>query len=462
MDKAGPKGVPVELIDTKTQGYYFLSTRFEEFNSKNVLLNNDDDYQLIEKDSDKIVLARTCPSGLKITKTFSFDKERYMIHLAVALTNVGIKEIQGAFSVSGYSSAHEVESSFFKPPDDIINFQAYNDNGLEQETTFKVRKELLEAPGNKVQILGKDHQFIGFSSKYFLKAMSPESPDATLYNFLPQAEVPVVESSISTFNQKLSPGDVKTFKFNCYLGPKAEKELVAAGHKFDMSRDFGWFSGIARFLVRVLNIIQGFVGNYGIAIIIVTVLIKLVLFPLTHKSYKSMKAMSKLQPEIKILREQYSDDKNTLNQKMMELYRTHKVNPASGCLPMLLQLPIFLAFYRALYSSIELRHAEFFWWIHDLSAPDPYYVTPILMGATMVITQKMTPSSADPMQQKMMLAMPVVFTFLFLSFPSGLVIYWLMSNILSIAQQTYINKRKDDEVEQPPLKTPFKKGKKRK
>lgn len=461
MDKAGPGGVPVEMIWTKNKGFNFLTTEFVEFNSNNKLLEFEDAYKLVEQDSNTIVMARTCPSGLKVSKTYTFNKDKYLVDLLVTLENVGTKTIQGVMSLSGYSAADEVGTSFFKPPDDIINFQAYNDNGLEQDTTFKVRKTLLETPGNRAKVEGANNQFVGFSSKYFLLAMSPENPESTLHNALPRPELAIVESAISTFNQKLEPGDSRSFKYTCFLGPKTEKELIAAGHKFDMSRDFGWFSGIARFLVKILNIIYGVVDNYGIAIIVVTILIKIVLFPLTHKSYKSMKAMSKLQPEIKLLKEQYGNDKNTMNQKTMELYRKHKVNPASGCLPMLLQLPIFLAFYRALYSSIELRHAEFFLWIKDLSAPDPYYVTPILMGATMVITQKLTPSSADPMQQKMMMAMPIVFTFLFLSFPSGLVVYWLMSNVLSIAQQMYINKQKDnDEPDKPAGKLVAKKAKK--
>ncbi|MCL4235083.1 MAG: membrane protein insertase YidC, partial [Deltaproteobacteria bacterium] len=203
---------------------------------------------------------------------------------------------------------------------------------------------------------------------------------------------------------------------------------------------FGWFSAIAKLLVRFLQLLYGWTGNWGIAIIITTVIIKVLLYPLTYKSYKSMKAMSALAPLMQELREKHKEDRERLNQEMMALYKAHNVNPASGCLPMLLQLPIFLAFYRALYGTIELRHAPFAWWIQDLSAPDPYYVTPIIMGATMVITQKMTPTSADPIQQKMMMLMPVVFTFMFLSFPSGLVLYWLVSNLLTIAQQFSMNR----------------------
>ena len=193
-------------------------------------------------------------------------------------------------------------------------------------------------------------------------------------------------------------------------------------------------------LLIVLKFIYNYVGNYGIAIIILTILIKIIFWPLGNKSYKSMKEMQKLQPKMQELREKYKDDKQKLSQETMALYKTHKVNPLGGCLPIVIQIPVFFGLYKVLLYAIELRHSPFFFWIQDLSAKDPYYITPIVMGATMFMQQKMTPTMGDPMQAKIMLFMPVVFTFLFLNFPSGLVIYWLFNNIISIGQQMYINK----------------------
>jgi len=204
--------------------------------------------------------------------------------------------------------------------------------------------------------------------------------------------------------------------------------------------NFGWFDVIAKPLLIFLKYINEFTHNYGVAIILLTVVIKILFFPLTHKSYKSMKDMQKVQPLMLKIREKYKNDRETLNKETMALYRTHKVNPLGGCLPMILQIPVFFALYKALLGSIELRHAPFLLWINDLSAKDPYYITPIVMGATMFIQQKMTPTVGDPTQAKMMLLMPIVFTFMFLNFPSGLVIYWLVNNVLSIGQQLYINK----------------------
>jgi YidC/Oxa1 family membrane protein insertase len=207
--------------------------------------------------------------------------------------------------------------------------------------------------------------------------------------------------------------------------------------------DFGFFGFLARPLLHVLKFFYGFLHNYGLAIILLTVIIKLIFWPLTQKSYTSMKGMQKLQPQMQKLREKYKNDKQRLNVELMNLYKEHRVNPLGGCLPMLVQIPVFFALYKTLLISIELRHAPFFLWIADLSAKDPYYVTPLLMGASMFVQQKLTPSTMDPMQAKLFLAMPIVFTVLFLNFPAGLVLYWLVNNLLTIGQQYLIYRQKD-------------------
>jgi YidC/Oxa1 family membrane protein insertase len=194
-------------------------------------------------------------------------------------------------------------------------------------------------------------------------------------------------------------------------------------------------------MLKFMIYIYDFTKNYGVAIIILTIVVKLLTYPLTIKSMASMKKMQAIQPKLMELRAKFKNEPQKLNAAMMELYRKHGVNPMSGCLPMIIQIPIFFALYKALLVSVELKGSPFIFWITDLSAKDPYYITPIIMGITMFIQQKMTPSTMDPMQQKLFLFMPIIFTFLFLNFPSGLVIYWLTNNILSIAQQYYINKK---------------------
>jgi len=197
---------------------------------------------------------------------------------------------------------------------------------------------------------------------------------------------------------------------------------------------------MAKPMLVVLNFVEKYLGNYGLAIILVTIIIKLIFYPLSKHSLKSMRDMQQLQPQLAALKEKYKDDKDKMNKELMGMYKRYKVNPLGGCLPMVLRIPVFIALYEVLYVAIELRHAPLFFWIHDLSAKDPYYITPLIMGATMFLQQKMTPSTMDPNQAKIMLIMPVVFTFMFLSFPSGLVLYWLVNNILTVGQQYYIQK----------------------
>jgi YidC/Oxa1 family membrane protein insertase len=245
---------------------------------------------------------------------------------------------------------------------------------------------------------------------------------------------------------------------NVYVGPKAYRLLEAVDPSLSKVIDLGFFSVMARPMLRLLLWVNNWVQNYGITIILVTILIKVVLWPLTQTSYKSMKGMQKLQPKMKELQTMYKNDKQGLNRAMMDLYREQKVNPLGGCLPMLLQIPFFFAFYNALLYSIELRHAPFICWnanlpwvghgICDLSIYDPSYITPLLMGASMFLQQRMTPmTTADPTQAKMMQFMPLMFLFFFLWAPAGLVIYWLVNNLMSIAQQTLINRAGNEEAE---------------
>jgi YidC/Oxa1 family membrane protein insertase len=261
----------------------------------------------------------------------------------------------------------------------------------------------------------------------------------------------------------LGPSLETDYKFDFYYGPKDSSDLTSVGRNLEKSVDLGWFTVLANPLTFLLKMFYGLVGNYGVAIIIVTILIKIALWPLTAKSYKSMKEMQKLQPRIMKLREKYKDDRENLNKEMMQLYKTYKVSPVGGCLPMVLQIPFFIAFYRVLDYSLELRGAPFFLWINDLSAPDRLFhfsfslplldpptgipVLTLLMGVSMLWQQKMAPTMGDPMQAKIMMLMPIFFIFILLNMPSGLVLYWLVNNILSIFQQKLINRPT------PPVKT---------
>jgi YidC/Oxa1 family membrane protein insertase len=248
--------------------------------------------------------------------------------------------------------------------------------------------------------------------------------------------------------ETLPPGQEAQAAFTVYFGPKDLNDLKAVNLELERVVNFGWFDFLAKPFLYVLKFFQGYVHNYGWAIVILTFLTRLVFWWPNHKSYVSMKTMQKLQPKVAKIREKYKDDREAMNKELMGLYRTFKVNPVAGCLPMALQLPVFIALYNVLSYAIELRHASFIptlpftdiVWLADLSSKDPLLISPLIMGASMVIQQRMTPSPGDPTQAKMMMFLPIVFTFLFLNFASGLVIYWLVNNILSIIQQHFTNK----------------------
>jgi len=292
--------------------------------------------------------------------------------------------------------------------------------------------------------VGRDYKYAGLDDGFFAFIWIPgDESKFPLTITKTETNVPVLRSTI----------DKGMLSGKLYFGPKQTDALKALNVNAQKIIDFGWFDIIAKPLVLGMNLSNRVTHNYGIDIILLTILIKIIFYPLTVKSYKSMKEMQKMQPVIMKLKEKYKNDRQKLNQEMMELYKQKGVNPMGGCLPMVIQIPVFFALYKALSGAIELRHAPFMLWINDLSAPEDLYtlavagfnlpirILPLVMGITQVIQQKMTPTSVDPLQEKMMLIMPIFFTFLFWSFPSGLVLYWLVNNVISIAQQYYINKK---------------------
>ncbi len=308
--------------------------------------------------------------------------------------------------------------------------------------TALIKKELHEV---ELKDLKEEKRFVenvqwgGFQDIYFLAAMVPQKSSGTEL-ILRKVSDTTGDLLMTGPKASLPPNTQFSGSYILYLGPKDLDILKTFNYDLDRALDFGWFDIIAKPMLYIMKFFYNYLGNYGLAIIVLTVIIKILFWYPTQISYKSMKEMKKIQPEMAKLREKFKDDREKLNKEMMELYRRYKVNPMSGCLPMVIQIPIFFALYKVLLYSIEIRQAPFYWWIHDLSAPDPYYISPILMGASMFIQQYLTPTTGDPTQAKMMLMMPVVFTFMFLNFPTGLVIYWLFNNVLSIGQQLYINK----------------------
>jgi YidC/Oxa1 family membrane protein insertase len=312
---------------------------------------------------------------------------------------------------------------------------------------------------NEVRVDQGKVSWAALGDTYFTAVLIPQNPPAEA------AVVRRVREDALEVGVQTPLRDRTSQTVQVYVGPKSHQVLKQVDPSLGKLIDLGFFSPLARPMLQLLIAVNSWIHNYGVTIILVTILIKIVLWPLTNTSHKSMRAMQKLQPKMKELQTMYKDDRQGLNRAMMDLYRKQKVNPMGGCLPMVLQIPVFFAFYNALLYSIELRHAPFICWdtsifwvgrgICDLSVHDPSYITPLLMGASMFLQQRMTPvTTADPMQAKMMQFMPLIFLFFFLKAPSGLVIYWLFNNLLTIAQQFIINRMSEREESRAKVANP--------
>jgi YidC/Oxa1 family membrane protein insertase len=384
----------------------------------------------------------TGENGVQIEKTYRFSPDSYLVGLNVTVYNSGTGVIKDSISISLNSLMDKDSGSYaFEGPSSLIN------DGLEQVKIKKIEdKNLFEG-----QI-----KWAAIESRYFMTSIVPtEAVDGKLK--LAYGDDGKVTNQLVISESLLNPQQGASFDFDIFMGPKSNSLLRSFNNSLDRAIDFGWVDILAKPCLWFMNYIHRFIPNYGVAIIILTIVTRLIFWPLATKSYKSMGEMRKLQPLMQEIREKYKNDKQRMNQEMMGLYRTYKINPMGGCLPMLIQLPVFFALYRMLYQAIELRHAPFMWWINDLSAPDrlfnfgfkiplmePPYGIPVLtlvMAGTMFLQQKMTPTPGDPAQAKMMMFLPLIFLFIFINFSSGLVLYWLISNVLSISQQYYIQKK---------------------
>ncbi len=371
-----------------------------------------------ENDTAELGFIGRASNGLIVTKTYIFTGSGYFIDTVLKIESLKTAAKGKAIVALAASVAGKDATGYHTGP------------------IIKTKDKLLRQDVKEAEKTGQGHiAWLGIEDKYFFSIIIPKGEAEVNW----QTEVQSVSSSKASMEV---PFDLKAdgnivWSYAAFTGPKEYDLLLKYKAGFEEVIEFGWFSFMAKPMLVVLNFFERYLKNYGLAIIILTVIIKVIFYPLTNYGMKSMKEMQKVQPQLAAIKERYKNDKEKLNKELMELYKKYKINPVSGCLPMLLQVPVFIALYEVLYVAIELRHAPFFLWIADLSDKDPYYVTPLIMGATMFIQQKMTPTSVDPMQQKIMLLMPVIFTVMFLKFPAGLVIYWLVNNVLTIAQQYY-------------------------
>ncbi len=367
--------------------------------------------------------------GLRVEKSYTFYGDSYKFDLEVRVINGGSSAVRGNLEVSlvqPWDDSKAGDSQTYVGPATLVG------DGVETDDP----KDLLEE-GPK--LYSQDTVWSAFENKYFMSAIVPQEGAAEKIRIERTGDA-IVNAAFTPY-RTLQAGESAAFNYLLYFGPRDPDILNTVHPQLAQAVDFGIFAIIAKPLLHTLKFFNSFIGNFGVAIIILTVIIKLLFWPLTQKSYSSMKEMQKLQPEMAKIREKFKNDRERLNREIMELYKTHRVNPLGGCLPMLIQIPVFFALYKVLLETIELRQAPFALWLTDLSAKDPYYITPLIMGATMFIQQKMTPTTMDPNQAKLFMLMPVIFTFLFLNFPSGLVLYWLVNNLLTILQQYFIHKK---------------------
>ncbi len=404
-------GVVLQKADPKMPAFSIGDSRNLVLSDYNFTVQSGD--ILLDKDSKAQIVFTLESNGIKVNRTYKFFGNSYKIDLRDEVEGlkgyyITIGSDFGITGAGGYGAhigpviLQDFKRIEFKPDKKMESIKSYKE----------------------------DIKWIALEDKYFFASLVP----------LSDVRETLIWNSEGTVLAAFST-DKKVNEFIIYAGPKKEELLKPLNVGLEHIIDFGFFSIISRPIFWLLKFINEFIGNYGWSIIVLTIVIRIPFIPLINKGQKSMKKLQKLQPMMNDLKEKYKKEPQRMQKEMMKIYKTHKVNPMGGCLPMVVQIPIFFALYKVLLVAIELRGAPFILWIHDLSAKDPYYVLPIVMGATMFLQQKMTPTTMDPRQAKIMMFMPVIFTFMFLNFSSGLVLYWLVSNVLSILQQIYVNKK---------------------
>ncbi len=399
----------IQLV--KSDGSYnTLETVFKDKNIENIeetknYIPNKFDIELNKSGDKAVLLLRKNAGDITIIKKMIFKNGVYAFDFYVAVLKNG-KPTKEEFSVYAGPNLGDLQKKKYSHLGAVALVE--NDK---IKTDKKIKPDM-------------DIHWIALESKYFCLAFLPKNGNSLIAGYTK------LKDGRYIYTNETAPAEIEV-----YAGPKSRETIAYVDHKLDKIIRFGMFGFIGKPLLYILNWLYSIFGNYGVAIIVLTILIRIVFYPLSFKSYKSMREMAKLQPKLKELQAKYKGKPDQLNKATMELYKKHKVNPFGGCLPIVVQIPVFFALYNVLLNAIELRGAPFMLWITDLSSKDPYYVLPIIMGLTMYIQQKLTPASGDPTQQKIMMFMPIVFTLMFMGFPSGLVLYWTTNNILTLLQQ---------------------------
>jgi YidC/Oxa1 family membrane protein insertase len=398
---------------------------------RSVFTSSNTQYSMQEGvDTLEVRLNTAADNGVSVDKVYTFHRNNYAIDVNYEIKNNSANPISPSVYYQIIHDNKSNQGSMMMPT--FTGGAYYNE-------TDKYKKIKFEEMAKKDLALKSKDGWVGLVQHYFVSAWIPQDGIERKFYTTKLSDTDFSIGSISPVGT-IAAGATATIPARLYAGPQKQSLLEATAPGLEYTVDYGWLTVIAKPLFWLLSKIHEYVHNWGIAIILLTVLIKAAFFKLSASSYKSMAQMRELAPRLQAMKEKFGDDKQKMQQAMMEMYRSEKINPLGGCLPILVQIPVFIALYWMLLGSVELRHAPFFGWIHDLSAIDPLYILPILMGGTMIVQSYISPAPTDPMQAKVMKIMPVVFSIFFFFFPAGLVLYWLVNNILSITQQWYINK----------------------
>jgi YidC/Oxa1 family membrane protein insertase len=392
-------------------------------------------YTLSEGSDELMVPLVWTQDGIEVVKTYRFNRGNYLVNVQHKVSNRSGADWQG-------SEYRQIQRSRPLSESKLINTYT---GAVYYNETDKYSKVSFDDMEDEKLRLNSTGGWIAMLQHYFLSSWIPEQEGSNLvYSISNTARFPATYTiGMRSENQLVADGTNGEFNSQFFVGPKLVERLEEITPGLDLTVDYGVLTFLSKPLYWLLAFYHSYVGNWGLAIILLTFTIKAVFYKLSEASYRSMAKMRKVAPRLKTLKERHGDDRQKMNAAMMELYKTEKINPMGGCLPMLVQIPVFIALYWALLETVALRQAPFILWIHDLSVMDPYYVLPVLMGISMFIQQRLNPAPPDPIQAKVMMALPFVFTVFFAFFPAGLVLYWIVNNTLSIAQQWVITKRID-------------------
>ena len=425
---------PLTLLDDHAKTYVVQSglTGAGLPNHRTVFVADQAEYRLADGQQTLEVRLTADTGGAQVTRTYTFHRNDYVIDQRVAVVN--------------HQAAPLATSAYFhvlrdgQPPEGASQFQQTYTGPVVYTQDAKYHKVDFESvrKGKAEFTHSANDGWVALIQHYYLSAWLPKAGQVR-ENYIEALPNDLYRVGVKTAAIEIAPGQTAQIDMSLYVGPQEQHRLAELSEGLELTTDYGWLTIIAKPLFHFLELLHAWVGNWGLAIILLTLVVKALFYPLSAASYRSMAKMRVLAPKMQQLKERYGEDKQRMQVELMKLYQTEKINPLGGCLPILVQIPVFISLYYALIASVELRNAPFYGWITDLSVPDPYFVLPILMGISMVVQSRLNPPPPDPIQARVMQIMPIAFSVFFFFFASGLVLYWLVNNVLSIAQQWRIN-----------------------